>query len=137
MIRSFILPPDQVARALEAGGPLVDLGADPERLKSMSIAVVEVDEQIVAYWVCWYGLHAEPLWIHEDHRKSPGVVGGIVEGMRSIIEQSREPAVFCVIEAENQDVVGGYAARLGFHTAPGTLYYLVVQPLVETAEEGT
>ena len=132
MIRHYTLPPDQIARALEAGGPLVDLQVDPEKLKTMSVAVVEVDGQIVAYWVCWYALHLEPLWIHEAHRKSPGVVAGIIDAMRQIAEGTGEPAGFCVIEAENLEVVSRYAERLGFQEAPGKLYYVLLQqPAVE------
>jgi len=128
-LRRFTLSPDQVARVQEAGGPLAD--ADPEKLKDMSIAVVEVDGRIVAYWVVFYALHVEPLWIAEDHRKSPGVVGGIVQQMQTIVEATSEPAAFCLIEEANAAVVAPYADRLGFHEAPGRVYYLVLQPAPE------
>lgn len=125
------LPPEDIPLAIAAGGPLAELQVQPDRLKDMSIAVVEVDGQIVAYWVVWYALHIEPLWIHPDHQKSPGVVTGIIAEMQRIVETTREPAAFCVIEDENAMVVGGYAARLGFQTAPGKLYYLLLQPAPE------
>lgn len=134
MIRHFTLPPDQVTRALAAGGPLQDLPIDPEKLKDMSLAVVEVDGEIVAYWVVWYALHVEPLWIQPAYRKHPAVVRGIVEAMQAIVEQSGELAAFCVIEQEHLQTVAGYATRLGFHPAPGLLYYLVLQPAPEPVE---
>lgn len=130
-IRRRVLPPEELARAVVAGGPLTDLGADPERLKSMAVAVVEVDEVIVAYWVCWYALHLEPLWIREDYRKHPGVATGLIDQVREVVDASHEPAAFAVIEGENLEAVGAYAARLGFQEAPGKLYYLVLAPVAE------
>lgn len=132
-IRAFTLPPWAAYRAFEAGGPLAE--ADPTKLtdmKDLSIAVVEVDDRIVAYWVVFKALHVEPLWIHPDHRKSPAVVGRIVKQMQEIVEATQEPAAFCVIEdTPTASLVASYADRLGFHIAPGSLYYLVVQPAQE------
>lgn len=127
MIQHSTLPPDQFYRLRDAGGPLADV--DPEKLKEMSIAVVEVDGLIVAYWVVFYALHVEPLWIAEAFRRSPSVVGGIVREMQTIVEATQEPAAFCVIDAgDAAPLVASYADRLGFHEAPGKLYYLVIQP---------
>ena len=126
--RAFVLPPEQVQRAIDAGGPLLDLQVDPAKLAEMQVAVVEVDGAIVAYWVVWRAVHVEPLWIAEAHRKSPSVIGGIVGAMRHLVKESGDPAAFCVIEQEHFEVVSDYAARLGFHEAPGRLYYFVVEP---------
>lgn len=125
------LPPEENYRAIEAGGPLQEVGIPPEQLARMSVAVVEVDGVIVAYWVVWYALHVEPLWIREDHRKSVAVVKGLVDAMHGIVEASGEAAAFCVIDPENWATVGDYAERFGFYEAPGRLYYLVVQPPAE------
>lgn len=133
MIRHFTLPPDQVSRAIAAGGPLQDLQVDPAKLSTMAVAVVEVDGEIVSYWVAWYGLHCEPIWVREDHRKSPAVIRGIVDEMEQLIKASGDQAAFCVVEAENLPVVSTYVARLGFQEAPGRLYYLVV-PTVAPVE---
>lgn len=132
MIRHFTAGPDDIPRVIEqAGGPLRELAADPERLKDMSIACVEVDGQIVAYWVVWYALHVEPLWVTEEQRKHPAVIKGIVTEMQRIVEGTGEPAAFCVIEEANLQHVAPYADRLGFQAAPGTLFYVVVQPQEE------
>lgn len=127
MIRALLLTGPDTARAREAGGPLADLQLDPARLAEMTIAAVEVEGQIVAYWVLWKALHLEPLWIAPDHRKSPPIVAGIIDAMRAGAEASGEPAGFCVIEEPNLAVVAPYADRLGFVAAPGKLYYLVLQ----------
>lgn len=118
---------EEVARAIEAGGPLRELGADPDKLSSMAIAVVEVDGVIVAYWVAWMGLHLEPLWIDPRWRRHPGVVGGIIDQMELVVQATGEPCGFCVVQTDDLESVAPYAKRLGFHEAPGKLYYLVVQ----------
>lgn len=135
-IQTRTLAPDEIQKAIDAGGPLADLQASPERMAEMAVAVVEVDGAVVAYWVCWYALHVEPLWIHPDWRKHPAVVGGIVGEMQKNAEATGEPAAFCVIEAENLLVVAPYAKRLGFYEAPGTLYYLMLQQPAEAPAEG-
>lgn len=129
MIKCFTLTGDQTRRALEAGGPLAE--ADPTRLKDLKIAAVEVDGLIVAYWVTFYGLHAEPLFVAEPFRKNPAVISGIVAQLQAILQASQEPAAFCVIEDQTAAVVSQYADRLGFHQAPAKLYYLVVEPAAQ------
>lgn len=126
MLRRYILPPEEIQRVIDMPGPLHDLQVDPEKMREMRVAVVEVDGEIVAYWVAWYALHLEPLWIAPEHRKTLSVVKGIVAQMQEVTEASGEPSAFCTIEAENLPVVSDYAERLGFLEAPGKLYYLVL-----------
>lgn len=133
MTRSFLLTGPDAARALEAGGPLVDLQIDPAKLADMTIAVVEVDGRIVAYWVVWTALHLEPLWIAPEHRKSPPVVSGLVGALQQAVEATGETVAYCEIADENLPVIGPMASKLGFHEAPGKLYYLLVQ---QPAAEG-
>ena len=95
-IRAYTLAPDQGHRALEAGGPLLEMQVDPERMRDMSVAVVEVDGTIVAYWVIWYALHVEPLWIQPEYRRHPGGVGGLVRQMQQVVEETGEPAVLAL-----------------------------------------
>lgn len=125
-IARYTLHPDQIARVREAGGPLAE--ANPEKLKDMQIAVVEVDGQIVAYWGTFFALHAEPLFVTEAARKNPGVIAAIVAQLQEILSASTEPAAFCVIEDDTAEVVATYADRLGFHKAPANLYYLILEP---------
>lgn len=123
------LAPEEIQRAIDAGGPLGEMQVQADRMKEMSVAVVEVDGVIVAYWVVWYALHVEPLWVDPAWRRHPAVIGGIVQEMEAVVEATPEPAAFCVIEAENAAIVGRYARRLGFHEAPAgaSLYYLVLE----------
>lgn len=134
-IRSFLLPPADLPRLLEAGGPLADLEIDPARLGQMSVAVVEVDGQIVAYWVGWLAFHVEPLYVMPAYRKSPAVIKHVVEGMHQLVADSGEPAAYCQIDdGETAAQLASYADRLGFLPAPGRLYYLVVQPAAPVKE---
>lgn len=122
------LNPEEMDTALQAGGPLAEMQLSAEKLKQMRIAVVEIDGQIVAYWVVWFGLHVEPLWVAEEHRRSPAVIKNIVEQMQEEVLRTAEPAAFCIVESsEAGEVVARYADRLGFHEAPGKLYYVVVE----------
>lgn len=128
MITRRTLAPEESQKAIDAGGPLHDLQLDATRLAEMSIAVVEVDGVIVAYWVVWYAMHLEPLWVHPDHRKSPAVIKNIVAQVQDIVVASEAPAAFCIVEdVEAGEAVAQYADRLGFQQAPGQLYYVVVQ----------
>lgn len=127
-IRHYILPPDQFERLREAGGPLADRDVYPSlaRLAQMVCPVVEVDGQIVAYWILWQALHAEPLWVHEDHRQASGVARGLVEEVFRAIAAAGEQTAFSVVEEAGLAVIGPYAARLGFQEAPGRLFYIVL-----------
>lgn len=132
-----VLPDDEVALAIEAGGPLADLRVSPEKLKQMSVGVVECDDGtgpvIVAYWVVWFALHAEPLWVAPAYRKHPAVIKQVVQVMRDIVEASEEPAIYCQVEPADVELVAPYAERLGFIDAPGKFFYMVL-PDTEKAE---
>lgn len=130
-LRTYLLPSDQLPRAIAAGGPLADLQADPARLSRMSVVACEDTDtgQIVAYWIAWYGLHLEPLWIAPTHRTNPVVGRGLLDTMQQVVESTGEISAFCVIQEENRALIEPQASRLGFVEVPGDrLYYLVLQP---------
>lgn len=127
-----VLPDDEVRLAIEAGGPLAELKVSPEKLKTMSVGVVECDGQIVAYWVVWFALHAEPLWVDPAYRKHPAVIKNVVQVMREIVEASEEPAIYCQVEPADVELVAPYAERLGFIDAPGKFFYMVLPDAKET-----
>lgn len=137
MITRRTLAPEESQKAIDAGGPLQDLQLDATRLAEMSIAVVEDDGVIVAYWVVWYAMHLEPLWVREDHRSSPAVIKNIMRQVQEIVVASDAPSAFCVVEdVAAGEAVAQYADRLGFQKAPGQLYYVVVQAPPPTVEKG-
>src|SRR5687768_3173217 len=88
VISRRVLPDEEVQKAIEAGGPLAELKVAPDKLKQMSVGVVEADGVIVAYWVVWFALHAEPLWVKPEFRRHPAVIKHVVQVMREIVEAS-------------------------------------------------
>jgi hypothetical protein len=130
MTRHYLLPPDQIERVREAGGPLAEL-PDLSKVRDQTrVAVVEVDGRIVGYWVLWMALHVEPLWVTPDVRRAPAVIKGLLAEVESAILSSGESAAFAVIDPSDVAQVAAYAERLGFHDAPGKLLYIVVTPAV-------
>lgn len=132
MITHRTLRSDEAARAVAAGGPLAEM--PPDLLADTSIAVVEVEGEIVAYWCAWYALHIEPLWVREDQRKHPAVIKGIVDEIHAIMDATPARSAFCLIDPADEATVLPYAQRLGFHAAPGNLYYLLLDPLAGPVE---
>lgn len=125
-LRKYILPPDQLERIREAGGPLAE--ADLSKLVGRAhVAVVEIDGRIVAYWPVWQAVHAEPLWVAEDYRKSPAVIRGILDQVEVAMDQFGDPLIFAIIEDGNELTSGAYAQRLGFEKVPGELWVLYRQ----------
>lgn len=127
-MRTYLLPSDQVERLREAGGPLADLS--PEQLAQLeraSIAVVEIAGRIVAYWVVFYALHAEPLWVAPSARLHPGILRSLLEQTGAIIAETGEATTFAIIDPADAAAVHGVLPdRLGFARVPGDLYYLSV-----------
>lgn len=134
MLRAFTLPKADFERVREAGGPLAAEPDLSEAKENMAACVVEVDGRVVAYWALFYCLHAEPLWVHPDHRRNPGVIGGVIDAMLQEAFKTGEPAVFSLIKDENLDIVGSYAQRLGFQPDPGTLFYRILTPAPDPVE---
>lgn len=128
-LRSFLLPAEDILRLREAGGPLAEL---PDHLLERvnaghaSVAVVEVEGQIVAYWVVFYALHAEPLWVKESHRKHPGVLRSLIAETTALIQATEEPVAFAIVGQPDLDLHQVDPRRLRFAPVPGDLYYLVV-----------
>ena len=124
-----ILGRNEIERVREAGGPLAEV-PDLSRLTEATIVVVEDAGRIVAYWPIFYALHLEPLWITEDHRKSPSVVKGLLEAVGVVVEASEEPVSFAIIDPDLAESSLPLAERLGFARVPGDLYY-VMTPAAE------
>jgi hypothetical protein len=93
------------------------------------IIVAEVDGpggEIRAFWTITGCVHVEPVWIHPEERKRPGLVRGL---WRQVLETLRENGVVsafaCIMDrdaAANTPLV----MRLGFQKLPGDLYLLLV-----------
>ena len=127
MTRVLMLPPEEIERVREAGGPLADL-PDLSGLKAeKTVVAVEVDGRIVAYWVAFYALHLDPLWVAEAHRTNPAVNRGLLEAMGTVVARTGEPVAFAILAGDAPHLP--QAERLGFAPVPGNLYYVGVPAL--------
>lgn len=77
---------------------------------------------IVATWGVFATVHVEPLWIADSHRKNPGLIRGLWEGVWSILEATRQKVSFAVLGAESPALAP--AERLGFEKIDGNLYWV-------------
>lgn len=129
--RVFILPPEQIDRIREAGGPLAEAPDLSKFAQEAIVPVVEMDGKIVAYWPVWKAVHAEPLWVSTDHRRSTAIIRGILQGVETALAAFGEPVSFAIIGQDDLDTSGVYAKRLGFERVPGDLYYVMLGPAEE------
>lgn len=130
VIRGFQLPMDQIDRIKEAGGPLAEV--DTSNMHKANIAAVEVDGTLVAYWPVWRAIHAEPLWVAEAYRNSPGVIRALLRELEKALDplmaETEEHIAFAIIGDQDILTSGRYAMRLGFERVPGDLFFLIRQP---------
>lgn len=132
-ITAYLLPPAQIERLREAGGPLnAEACPDLGRLTEASVCVVEVDGRIVGYWPAFYALHLEPLWITDEFRKHPGVAKALFTLMTETVEIMQEPVSFAILDPATGPETVQFAERLGFARVPGDLYY-VMAPAAQPA----
>ena len=137
-VRGFQLPMDQLDRLKEAGGPLAEV--DTSNMHKANIAAVEVDGQLVAYWPVWRAIHAEPLWVHEDYRRHPGVIRAILRELERALDplmaETGEHIAFAILGDQDILTSGKYVMRLGFERVPGDLFFLIRQPAETKPVEG-
>ncbi len=124
MTKLLILSADAIERVREAGGPLAEVEDLSGLRDEKTIVAVEVDGRVVAYWVAFYALHLDPLWIAEAHRGNPAVNRTLLEGMGAVVVQTQESVAFAVLADGAPHL--SQAERLGFARVPGDLYYVTV-----------
>lgn len=109
-----------------------DLAPNPQHFRIVVAERGGEGGEIIGYWGAVDTVHAEPLWIHPDLRGNPGVGRGLLLGILQILQESKVPVVFILInpEEEGADARVAQAERLGF--APlGVLYAAKVPELKE------
>lgn len=91
------------------------------------IIVAEQEGTIVAYWGLFSAIHVEPLWIHPDHRKRPGLVRrlwlAVVETLRGAGVRTAFACIADVDAAQNVPL----ALRHGFVRIQGDLYFVQIK----------
>jgi hypothetical protein len=92
------------------------------------IIVAEVGTEIVACWMVLTCVHVEPLWIHPEHRKRPGLIRRLWTAVAGVLQESHVLVAFgCITDADAAQNVP-LALRLGFEKVAGDLYYIRVPP---------
>jgi hypothetical protein len=121
-----MLPPEEWPRLLsftpfsEGGLP------SPDATRIIVAEVGGPGGEIRAFWTITGCVHVEPMWIHPEERKRPGLIRGL---WREVVETLREHGVvsaFACILDRDAAMNMPYVARLGFQKLPGDLYMLLV-----------
>lgn len=116
-----LLEPHEYSKLLGLGEMNEDLLPHPEQ---SIVVVAERDSQIVAFWVLQHLAHAEPVWIHPDHRNS--TIGyGLWRRVRALLDASHTLGAFCCAETPE---VAEYLLRLGFRELPMRMFVYEVEP---------
>ena len=121
------LPPEEFHRITEVEGSPLYAQPLPDPTHTRILAV-EVEGQVIAYWGLYDSLHAEPVWIHPDHRQRPAVVRLLLEGLGQILQDLGATFVFGIIADGDMEKNLPLAQRLGFTELPGKLYGVQVKP---------
>jgi ribosomal protein S18 acetylase RimI-like enzyme len=94
------------------------------------IIVAEQGGAIIAYWGIFTAIHVEPLWIHPDHRRRPGLVRRLWGSVVATLQGAGIRTAFaCIADADAAQNVP-LALRRGFERMPGDLYFVHVDPEV-------
>jgi ribosomal protein S18 acetylase RimI-like enzyme len=111
---------------------------DPNELKIM---VAETSSgEIVGYVVAYTCVHVEPIWVHEDYRRKPGVIRKLWRGAAQMLQRSGITFAFATIGIHDAPSNQALAQHLGFTRLPADLYALEIPPgsvtLPDTGTEG-
>jgi hypothetical protein len=88
---------------------------------SHRVAAALEGEDIVGVWVVGLALHAEPIWIREDHRKSPTIVRRLWDNVKAIVRDMGCPGVVGIIP-DSVPADKRIAEWLGAEPIPGAIY---------------
>lgn len=104
--------------------PFASQGLPPPETSRIIVAEVAsaAGPQIVAYWGLFFALHAEPLWIHPDYRRRPGLVRRLWTGMLDTMRSLNASTAFACVFDENVPTQR-LAGKAEFTKLPGSLYY--------------
>lgn len=87
---------------------------------------------LVAFWGMFSAVHVEPLWIHPDHRKRPGLIRRLWLTVRQTLLDLGIHTAFAAIADRDAAQNVPLAMRIGFDRFSGDLYFVQLQPPVPT-----
>ena len=77
--------------------------------------------EIIGVWATTVALHAEPIWIREDHRKSPVIIRRLWEKVKEIVKDMGGHGVVGIIP-DDVPADKRLAEWLGATEIPGHIY---------------
>ena len=99
------------------------LAAQGEELATFSGALLvfrNLEGVIVAHWPLMLAWHAEPCYVHPDHRGSGDLIHTMVHSLRLVMGELGVPVAFA---SADEPAVVRILRTLGFQRAPGEMYY--------------
>ena len=125
------LPPEEWPRL--APYPPFNRGLpNPEHSRIIVAELGGPGGELVAYWGIFTAVHVEPLWIHPDHRRRPGLIRRLWLTVRQTLLDSGVLTAFAAIADRDAAQNIPLAMRIGFDRFAGDLYFVQLQPPVPT-----
>ena len=90
--------------------------------------------EVVGYWMVLTCVHAEPIWIKDEHRKRPGLIRRLWGAVWQVLQENDVQIAFACITDKDAASNVPLAMRLGFEKVPGDLYYIRVPPRASEKE---
>lgn len=124
-----LLPPEEIARVREAGGPLNQLtdAQLAEWAEASAMLVVEDPStgRVVGYCPLWRAPHWEPLWLAEEARHK--ALRPMLDAMLQTMAAWQVPVAFAFVADSDVATTGAMAERFGFRPVPGKAYFLEIK----------
>lgn len=121
------LPPEDWHR-LATFWPFTDGLPDPRFSRIIVAEVGGPGGEIRAFWTVMTCVHVEPVWIHPDDRKRPGLVRRLWTAVHTLLlDLDVRVAFACILDKDAAQNVP-LALRLGFQKLRGDLYAIYPHP---------
>ena len=89
------------------------------------VAAINDRDQIVAIWAAVAVVHLEPIWIKEEHRKSPTLIRRLWAALRNVLKTEGVQSTMTVIP-NNKPATRRIAEWCGAREVDGKLFFLDV-----------
>jgi ribosomal protein S18 acetylase RimI-like enzyme len=98
---------------------------DPENFRAIVAELGEGPEaQIIGCWFAFNSPHLEPVWIHPDHRKRPGMIRQLWSKTIGLLQEMGVSVAFCTVADETALSSMPMVLRLGFQRVRAEAYLL-------------
>lgn len=119
------LLPEEFA-PLASRSPFAEMGLATYNRDRVRVMGAIRGRTVVAVWMLYDAVHAEPLWVAEEERQNPAVLRPLWEGVRRILVDSGCPVAYAIVGDGGLPGSIPQAIRLGFQPTKGNLFYLLV-----------